>query len=102
MPLISAEDFFEPQISQITLIFNKLQIEQIAQKLLMRKRMNFHRLADAKRHSRAGGNLLIYSTNFLRIYSLPPWRNMFFETADCADCADFFLPQMPLISAEDF
>ena len=55
----------------------------------MRKRMNFHRLAGAKRHSRAGGNLLIYSTNLLRIYSLPPWRNMFFETADNADYADF-------------
>ena len=38
--------------------------------------MNFHGLAGAKRHSREGGNLLIYSTNLLRIYSLPPWRKM--------------------------
>ena len=49
MPLISAEEFWKPQISLITLIFNKLQIKQIAQKLLMRKRMNFHRLADARK-----------------------------------------------------
>ena len=29
--------------------------------------------------------LIIYSTNFLRIYSLPPWRNMIFlKTADYA------------------
>ena len=32
----------------------------------MRKRMNFHRLADAKRLSREGGNLIIYS----KIYSV--------------------------------
>ena len=30
------------------------------------------------------------------------FRRGFFETADCADDADFFLPQMTLISAEDF
>ena len=33
--------------------------------------------------------LIIYSTNSLRIYFLPSWRNMIFWTADFADEADF-------------
>ena len=39
--------------------------------------MNFHGLAGARKE--------IYSKNLLRIYSLPPWRNMFFSPADNAD-----------------
>ena len=46
----------------------------------MHKRMNLHRLADAKRLSREGGNLQIYSTNLLRIYLKPALAEQdFFE-----------------------
>ena len=42
-------DILKPQILQITLIFNKLQILRIVQiKFLMRKRINFYGLADAR------------------------------------------------------
>ncbi len=40
--------FLKPQITQITLIFSQLQIYQIAQKFWMRKRINLHRLTDAR------------------------------------------------------
>ena len=48
-------DFLEPQITQMTLIFKQLQIEQIYTEILnappfdfaQEPRMNYHRLADA-------------------------------------------------------
>ena len=90
--------------------FNKLQILQIIQiEFLMRKRMNLHRLAGAKRHwlrrmqsiSRESGNLIIYSeftphllstalaeNDFLKTADFADFRRGF-KTADFADCADF-------------
>ena len=63
--------------------------------------MNFHGLAGARKE--------IYSKNLLRIYSLPPWRNMFFSPADFADfrrgfsTTDLFSPfKFSKIFSKDF
>ena len=79
-------DIMEPQILRIKLIFNKLQILQIKQiEFLNAQAHELARIAWRKKRNL----LIIYSKNLLRIYSLPPWRNMIFWTADFADDADF-------------
>ena len=57
-------DFFEPQISRITLIFHRLNLDAQAHK--------FHRFADAKKEFTQ--NLL---NNFLRISCSPPKAEKF-------------------------
>ena len=84
--------FLEPLISQITLILNKLQVLRIfTDKFLdapfdkrREQRMNWQIGRRTKRNLLQ--NLLF---NLLRIYSLPPWRNMIFRIANYTDYADF-------------
>ena len=89
-------NFFKPQIALITLIFNKLQILQIIQinfnahpstssgtahefsQIGWREASLTSSNAEHFPRRRESHNLLF---NLLRIYSLPPWRNMVFTVS---------------------